>query len=419
MPPARLDEDTLNEVTALIATNLAGSRIPAITQHVRAALGSTFRVTLKRNTIIVYDATWTGNIVIDGNKLKAIGSPLTVHTNTAADKDSGTWELLLRNHTTGRLIHIASPDFTISLDLDGSTGLTHNLVVYFDSNLDPVVSNNSLDQVVDDMRRVHDAQIKGVPFLPGWRGGPGDVGFGTDLRGSNAVDYWTPSNAAYLSDTRYQLLAMWSEIFTAEDNRATHTWVQFRNWKLVVESLSGQWSVLNTINAANRMTADYFTPDYWAAGAAPVTGDANGIVLKPTPQNSNFIHFYGGGAGPYAVSNFDPADIKNLFCTVEHRLITDGSVDDRNQARYMWRIGCDALPYAGVPGNWISPMSFIPQVGGSAARLIKSSWGRTTFLTFGADVAYQGGRRAKAGTSTYGFSSGPSEAQVRADPPPL
>lgn len=425
MPP-RFDIDTLEEVNTLIASTVAGARIPAATAHVRTAIGNNFSVTLKRNTIIVYDAVWSGQVTAEGNKLKVVGQPTTVSTDTAADKDTGTWELLIRNVSTGRLIHFEAAEFTMSLDLDGSNDLYFNLTAYFDPNIDPVVSNNSLDQVIANMRLPHAERIKGVDYsvFAGWKSGPGLNGFGADLRGSNAPTWWTSQYSAYLNDTRYTLLAPWCEIFTGVNNQATHTWVQFRNWRLLHQRQSDLgWSVLLTINAANRMTADYFDPGYWAVGAATVYSDANGIILRPATTTNNFLHFYGGADGPFSVSNFDPADTRCIATTVEHRLITDGVVDDRAQARLMWRMAADAIPNGSVPtggpGDWRKPAGFTPEVGGTGAPLITSQWGRTTFATLGADVCYQGGRRAQAGTSTFGASSGPSEVQFRLNPPPL
>jgi hypothetical protein len=261
---------------------------------------------------------------------------------------------------------------------------------------------NTVDTIVSDMRRMNDMPLAGAPPGPGWATGPGHVTMGNRPRGSATPSYWQPTNRAFKSDDWWRVLLPWMVIFDGVGNGATNTRVEFRDLKAYYKSRkTGKWILISQgpIDGANY-------PKH-LAGTRTVppnqrTEPGGTVSVKPAGGDVAF-HGWCCGAKP-----IDPPDVGAVHVTMQARLIVDdpGRPDDRDQAKYLVKVGADYYPTATTKIAEFSPTGYNPAVGMSRFKTITRDWQSISMTTI--DVGVEDPR---GGSIT--------EAELRAAPPPL
>jgi hypothetical protein len=178
---------------------------------------------------------------------------------------------------------------------------------------------NSVQTIIDDMSKIHEAKPHGVPSNYNWALRP-RIGMGNDPGGFKAMTAWGQLYEA------------------AEGNPAANTRVQIRDLEAYLLSKTDrQWLKLQgSLRVEGAAYREDFAGD--ANKPADIRREPDGSVSVTAGGGYNF-HFW-PSTGRAAI---DPADIGGILTTCQARLIPDDSTqaDDRGQARYVLSIGGD------------------------------------------------------------------------------
>lgn len=182
----------------------------------------------------------------------------------------------------------------------------------------------SIDVVVDDMKKNHEAIPEGVPSYYDWYSKP------VVHKGNNPN-----SNTTHI--------IWWGQLYEQDGgNPSGNTRVKFRNMKLYwLKNSTNQWVQLQSTNSPNG--AGY--PEDFQGGI--VSGDrrtegdgltsARAGCKASTGCGYNFHYFHPNRAA------IDRNDIKGIFVTCEAILIkhNSGGTDDRSSSKYLVSMGAD------------------------------------------------------------------------------
>jgi len=235
-------------------------------------------------------------------------------------------------------------------------------------------SLNNVATVVSDMTRMNDAALKAVNPAYGFARGPGYVVQGATPKGTH-VPRWISSN--WPSNYNYgwwNYILPWFVQFEGYDNQAYNTRIQIRNLKLWIQYKStNAWKLQSNPSQFGgqfcRKGGNYQN----CYGGNNVRYESSG-GLSFKPNGSNDFHGWFGNRSQY----INGWDIKAVMVTFQSRLIVDNpsNGDDRARARYLLNIGADYYPTSsGTPG-------YLPSVGMSRAKMLKTYWQPYTMMTF-------------------------------------
>jgi hypothetical protein len=233
-----------------------------------------------------------------------------------------------------------------------------------------------VDTLISDMSEMNDLVLKDVNTKYGFSRGPGYVISGINSGGSN-------------------FLLPWFVQFEGEGNAARHTRVQMRNMSVFIKSRSsGEWERLLHSESYDGIQCDQGSNYFHCPQMARVQDEDSGGVSSLPLTNLN-LHGWWGSRAP-----IDSGDLGAIVVTLQARLIPDGDVDDRAQAKYLLHVGADYYP------EDASPSEVLPPVGISRSKLVTNEW-----QTFGMTTLNDVGLQEPGG--------GISSDELRADPPPL
>lgn len=261
---------------------------------------------------------------------------------------------------------------------------------------------NTVDTIINDMKLMNDLQLAGIPSNYGWSRGPGYVMMGNTPRGTNTPSWWSVDNQRYKSSEWWNAVLPWFVVFDGVGNQARNTRVQVRDMKIYMKSKrSGSWTLLNHSpgvggeNYPKSLQGDNVsTPD--------TRTESDGSTSILPPGGSLVFHGWGGG-----FSDIDGSDVAAMFMTLQARLVKDnaGGSDDRASAKYLIHVGGDYYPDRSTRVSDLAPAYYFPGIGVSRAKLVSNDWQAFNFATIDAGIQDPGG--------------GLSEAELRANPPPL
>ena len=263
-------------------------------------------------------------------------------------------------------------------------------------------TTNSVDTIINDMKLMNDTQLAGIPSNYGWSKGPGYVMMGNVPRGTNTPSWWSVNNSYYKSEAWWNAVLPWFVVFDGVGNNASNTRVQVRNMKIYMKSKkSGSWKLLNhSVGVGGENYPKSLQGDNVSTPDTRTESDGSVSILPP---GGNLV-FHGWGGG---FSNIDGSDLAAVFITLQARLVKDnsGGTDDRSRAKYLIHVGGDYYPDASTRVSDLAPAYFFHGIGLSRAKLVNNDWQSFNFSTIDAGVQDPGG--------------GLSEAELRANPPPL
>jgi hypothetical protein len=263
-------------------------------------------------------------------------------------------------------------------------------------------ATNSIDTILDDMRLMNDAPLAGVPGSVGWPVGPGQVVMGADPRGTATPWWWAPSNRALKSTAWWNAFVPWLVVFDGVGNGASNTRVEMRGLRAYVRSKrTGRWTEVATGRVDGARFAKHLQGE--RHGAVDLRTDADG-TSSFRPDHSGAFHGWVDG-GKFRI---DAPDVGAVHVTVEARLAIHDSrrPDDRDRALYLLHVGADYYPDTNVDVSAFAPMGFNPGVGVSRAKRVGTDWQAFSFTTVNVGAVEANG-------------SATSEAELRADPPPM
>ncbi len=259
----------------------------------------------------------------------------------------------------------------------------------------PAGAVNNVDTMLTDMSQLNDMTLKGVDPSYGFAKGPGYVIMGNDPRGTNTPDWYKASYPWMVTNAYWNYLLPWFVLFEGQDNAATNTRLHLRNLKAFTKSRStGAWTQVTSANSADGILCPQGSNYFHCTTSATIRSEASGGISSLPTTGFNLHGWYGG------FKEINGPDIAAVITTMQVRLITNGSIDDRAQARYLAQIGADYYPAAR------SADTVLPAVGMSRAKLMTTEWQSITMTTL-SDV----GKQEPGG--------GITAAELRANPPPL
>jgi hypothetical protein len=178
---------------------------------------------------------------------------------------------------------------------------------------------NSIDNIVNDTKLLHEGKLHGLPDSYDWSKGP-RMGMGNN-----------PGT--------FKAMIAWGQVYEdAQGNPATNTRVQLRNmeawylskmdnkWHLVQQSqdVEGRAYVEDFVNDINKPANTRVEPD---GGISVTAGDGYNFHFWTTTGRSEI----------------NPDDIKGVFVTLQARLVLEDitKADDRTTAKYLLGVGGD------------------------------------------------------------------------------
>lgn len=235
-------------------------------------------------------------------------------------------------------------------------------------NPTPDAIPSSLETVIGDMTLAHEGRPHGVPPSYDWALRP-RIGMGND-------------------PGRFRAMIAWGQVYeAAEGNPAKNTRVQIRDLKAyVLRKSDNQWHLLQE---ARRIEGAAYREDFVddLNRPADIRVESDGSVSVVAGDGYNF-HFWAPGRVP-----IDPQDIAGIFIVVQARLILHDPTqpDDRAQARYLLSIGGDY--WLTTSAQW-DQFRTNGDIGIGRFKYVQAQWQIFSMITL-------------------------SEAQIRANPPPL
>jgi hypothetical protein len=220
---------------------------------------------------------------------------------------------------------------------------------------------NSVQTIIDDMTKPHDATLHGVPASYDWAAGP-RMGHGPP-----PADF-----AAFIP---------WGQVYEpADGNPAPNTRVHLRDIRAYVLSRkTGQWQLLTHSDGVegNAFREDFSGNDNKPADAREEPG---GGVSVRTGDGYNFHFWSRTGRQP-----IDPNDVAGVFTTVQGRLILDDSArpDDRATARYLLGMGGDY--WRSLTAQWDAAFNNVGDAAIGRMKFVASEWQAFNMTTLPAD----------------------------------
>jgi len=234
----------------------------------------------------------------------------------------------------------------------------------FDSNHEAHEINNvanSIESIIDDMKKPHDEKPHGVP---------------------NSFDWSKGATAHHIEDvdsavlSKFHALVAWGQAYeAASGNPAKNTRVQIRNIKAYVLSKKDKkWHLAQSYSVVDGASyREDFLMDINKSADMRKEKDSGGISVK-IGEGYNF-HFF----APQRAS-FNSHDVMGIFSTIEARLIVDNPKlpDDRDQARILLNMGCDLWKNL---SNELPAGQAAPEVGMGRFKYVTKNWKPFNMIT--------------------------------------
>lgn len=186
---------------------------------------------------------------------------------------------------------------------------------------------NTLNTIIGDMHKPHEAKPEGVPRSYKWYRGP-------------TVHHLDQVSPDVLD--RFHAIVAWGQVYAAaQGNPAKNVRVEVRNikaYELTREDRDNDWK-WHLAQAYPRVIGAAYSEDFGMNFSKRIhlrREPDGGVSVKLIP-GYNF-HFYAPQRAP-----FDPTNTLGIFTTFQARLIVDNSnlPDDRDKARILADAGCD------------------------------------------------------------------------------
>jgi hypothetical protein len=178
---------------------------------------------------------------------------------------------------------------------------------------------NTVQKIIDDMDKCHEALPHGVSEKASWRKCP-RLDMGNNPNGFTAM-------------------IPWGQVYeTVEGNLASNTRVQLRNLETYyLSKKDNKWYLWNgSYKVAGKAYVENFADDI--SKPADMREEPDGSISVRVGDGFNF-HFW----TTIGRNTIDPDDIKGVFSTCQARLILhdENGPDDRKTSRYILSIGAD------------------------------------------------------------------------------
>jgi hypothetical protein len=263
-----------------------------------------------------------------------------------------------------------------------------------------------MDTVIADMQQSQDFVLAGYESQSsGWYVGA-TVQAGNIANTSNFNAWWQGYNVsgAYSPPVPVPLalraILPWMVHHQSSSHAATNVRIGLRNMRCYIQRAdNGVWELIGSSAGVSGFNTPYSSL-FGGSEAADIRTLDDGSVEVKAPNNPA-MRFHGWwNAGRPAIN---PDNIRNVFVTIQGRLVVDDTnmPDDRSSADLGINVGADY--YIDTSTNWPGPNA---GVGVSRVKRLTNSWQSFSFITV-------------TGVALDDPGGGSSEAQLRADPPPL
>lgn len=220
---------------------------------------------------------------------------------------------------------------------------------------------NSVQTIIDDMTKQHDAKLHGVPASYDWSPGP-RMGHGTP-----------PAD--------FKAFIPWGQVYEAADgNPASNTRVHLRDIRAyVLSKKTGKWQLLTH---SDDVEGGAFREDFAGNVTKPadVRNEPDGGVSVTAGDGYNFHFWSSTGRQP-----IDPNDVAGVFTTVQGRLVVDdpSKHDDRSKARYLLGMGGDY--WRSLNAQWDANYNNVGDAAIGRMKFVTSDWQAFNMTTLPAD----------------------------------
>lgn len=220
---------------------------------------------------------------------------------------------------------------------------------------------NSIQTIIDDMTKPHEAKLHGVPASYDWSTGP-RMGHGTP-----------PAD--------FKAFIPWGQVYEAGDgNPATNTRVHLRDIRAyVLSKKTGKWQLLTH---SDDVEGSAFREDFAGNDSKPadLRTEPDGGVSVKAGDGYNFHFWSSTGRQP-----INPNDVAGVFTTVQGRLVVDdpSKPDDRTQARYLLGMGGDY--WRSLTAQWDAAFNNVGDAAIGRMKWVTTEWQAFNMTTLSAD----------------------------------
>ena len=219
-----------------------------------------------------------------------------------------------------------------------------------------VNAQNSLNNIIQDMRFPHEGYPHGVPDSFTW--------------------YWGPRLGTTICPAGWTAMIGWGQVYEwAKGNPASNTRVHLKNMETwYLSGADHQWHPLqNDIKVFGMAYVEDFSGN--TSKAADCRAEADGGISVKAGNGYNF-HFWPNSGRAV----LPKVPITGWFVTVQARLILDNAagVDDREQARYLLNVGADW--WESITAVWDN-FKTNTDIGIGRFKFVKPEWQAFNFIT--------------------------------------
>lgn len=380
------------QAAALAAASGAanGAKNAAYLSSIQTAIGSNFKVLLKRDATTVYSGVATGTLTISSGTF-VLPTSLGSVSISDADIDTGTWVIRVEKASDDTVYFQSSVTpsagagpFFLSDDLSSSGTLTLGAMTFASPSFDTEASSgDSVDKVIADMGNKNDAVAVGVESYPSqskylWNADPaltditpGFTAFGNRWRIDEQAD-WVSDNTSIPSQFRSypgsqcKYMDLWYVLFDGPGHSASNTRVKIDTASLKIRNRSTK--VWTTPLSQDQTSLFYASKSSVQAisGDPDVRDNGNAREVKVPPGVWNYtIHGIWGSKYFLDVTPYDC-----VLHTLRMSLVLDNpaGTDDRANAKVLVYIGGDVFPTSrgwddlngqNLPGFAVSRLMYI------------------------------------------------------------
>jgi hypothetical protein len=220
------------------------------------------------------------------------------------------------------------------------------------SQATPENTGPTIDQLVDDMKGLHEKEPNNVPH--DWAKGP-RMGYG-----NNPVNY---------KGEKFRAFIPWGQVYVAKGTEpVANTRVQLKNIKaFFLSKTDNQWKALQSTELVG---GAYYTEDFGGNANIPATTrrETEGLSVKII-KGYNY-HFWSENGR----TSINPDDIAGIATTIQARLVVDdkNQPDDRNTSTYILSMGGDY--WLALNSQWDSTWTTVGDAAIGKFRLVANEW---------------------------------------------
>lgn len=210
-------------------------------------------------------------------------------------------------------------------------------------------SQNTLQEIIDDMSKPHEGKAHGVPIGYDW--------------------YSQPVLHNLLPPQSYFYMTNWGQFYEdAAGNEANNTRVEMRNlYTFYLSKTDGQW---HQLQIGERIDGALYNELQQPESKKASDKMPEGQGISATAGGGYCFHFWSNARG-----RITPSDVQGIFTTCEARLIVSNSSlpDDRMNARYLLNVGADYWQNEDSGSN--------ASIGIGRFKYVKTGWRSYNFTT--------------------------------------